>query len=47
MAKINDLTGNMSEWADELGLTYGAMNHRVQRGWSMERIVNTPMRTWD
>ena len=36
----------MSEWADYLGLTYGAMNHRVQRNWSMERIVNTPMREW-
>lgn len=38
-------TMTMSQWAELLGLTYGAMNHRVQRGWSMERIVNTPLRT--
>jgi len=37
-------TMTMSQWADYLGLTYGAINHRVQRNWSMERIVNTPMR---
>lgn len=37
-------THTMSEWADILGLSYGAMNHRVQRNWTMERIVNTPQR---
>ena len=37
-------TLTMSEWADKLGITYGTINHRVQRGWSMERIVNTPQR---
>ena len=35
---------SMSQWAKEFGLTYGAMNHRIQRGWSMERIENTPER---
>lgn len=37
-------TKTMSEWATKLNITYGAINHRVQRDWSMERIVNTPMR---
>lgn len=34
----------MSEWADVLGMSYGTINHRVQRNWSMDRIVNTPQR---
>lgn len=34
----------MSEWAKDLGISYGTMNHRVQRGWSMERISDTPER---
>lgn len=34
----------MSEWARELGISYSTMNHRVQRGWSMDRISNTPER---
>lgn len=37
-------TLTMSEWADKLGISYGTINHRVQRGWSMERIVKTPQR---
>lgn len=41
----NGETRTMSEWAREFGITYGAMNHRIQRGWSMERIQNTPLRT--
>ena len=37
-------TMTMSEWAKEFGISYGAINHRVQRGWSMERIASTPVR---
>lgn len=37
-------TMTMSEWAKELGISYGAINHRIQRGWSMERIASTPVR---
>lgn len=37
-------TLTMSEWADKLGITYSTILHRVQREWSMERIVNTPQR---
>ena len=40
----NGETLTMSEWADKLGITYGTINHRVQRGWPMTRIVNTPQR---
>lgn len=29
----------MAQWARELGVTYGALNHRVQKGQSMEEIV--------
>lgn len=34
----------ISEWADTLGLTYSSMQHRIDRGWSMDRIVTVPMR---
>lgn len=44
MLTYNGETLTMSEWADKLNITYGTINHRVQRGWSMERIVNTPQR---
>lgn len=37
-------TMSMSMWAKALGLSYGTMNRRIQRGWSMERIVTTPER---
>ena len=40
----NGETLTMAQWADKLGYSYSAINHRVQRGWSMERIVNTPQR---
>lgn len=34
----------MAEWAKELGLTYGAIQHRLNRGWPMERIASQPQR---
>ena len=40
----NGKTQSMSMWAKELGLSYGVINHRVQRGWSIERIANIPVR---
>ncbi|SQC67333.1 hypothetical protein [Listeria fleischmannii] len=42
--KYKDKTMTMSQWADYLDITYGTMNSRIQRKWSMERIVNTPIR---
>jgi hypothetical protein len=37
-------TQTMSEWAKELGLSYCAMQHRLDRGWPMERIASQPQR---
>ena len=37
-------TMTLSQWAEELGLSYGVINHRIQRGWDMDRIANTPVR---
>ena len=37
-------TLTLSQWAEELGISYGTINHRIQRGWSMERIASTPQR---
>lgn len=34
-------TLSMSKWAERFGISYGTMNHRIQRGWSMERIEAT------
>lgn len=34
-------TMTMAQWAKELGLSYRTVNQRIQRGWSMERIVST------
>lgn len=45
--KVIEYKGNsmtMSQWASKLGMSYGTINHRVQRGWNIERIVNTPQR---
>jgi hypothetical protein len=33
-----------AEWARELGLTYASIQHRLDRGWSMERIASQPQR---
>lgn len=36
----------MSELAERLGLSYSALQHRLDRGWSMDRIMNTEQRRW-
>ena len=33
-----------ADWARELDLTYPAMQHRLDRGWPMERIASQPQR---
>lgn len=39
----NGKSMTMSEWASELGISYGTMNHRIQRNWDMGRIIsNSP-----
>lgn len=39
-------TQTMSQWASELGFTYKALEHRINRGWSVERALTTPLRRW-
>lgn len=34
----------MSEWAEDFGLSYSAMQHRVECGWPMERIAEQAQR---
>jgi len=36
----------MSELAEKFGLTYSAFQHRVERGWSLDKIANTAQRGW-
>ena len=37
-------TQPLAAWAEELGLNYNTLNTRVQRGWSDERVLGTPIR---
>ena len=37
-------TRSVTEWARLKGLTYKALSNRLDRGWSPERAVDTPMR---
>lgn len=41
MISYHGETMSMSRWAERFGVSYGTMNHRIQRGWSMERIEVT------
>ncbi len=34
------------QWAEEFGMTYSNFYQRYSKGWSMERIANTPVRKW-
>lgn len=44
MISYHGETMSMSKWAKRFGISYGTMNHRIQRGWTMERIEATPER---
>jgi hypothetical protein len=33
----------LCEWAEELGISYYALRHRLNRGWSVERAFTTPV----
>jgi len=41
---LNGKTQPMSAWAEELGLSYGMISHRISRGWSDERTLTQPAR---
>jgi hypothetical protein len=36
-------THTISEWADITGIKYGTLNSRIQRGWDIDRAINTPI----
>lgn len=40
----NGETKIMAEWAEAAGFTYGTLEHRLNRGWSLEDALKTPMR---
>ena len=44
MIDIDGKEMTMSELADYLGLSYSALQHRIDRGWNMERIISQPQR---
>jgi hypothetical protein len=33
----------MSEWCEKLNISTSTFNNRILRGWSIEKIVNTPI----
>jgi len=40
----NGETHNLKQWADKLGLVYRALCSRYERGWSVEDILETPIK---
>lgn len=41
---VNGKTQTISEWAHETGIYRGTLTGRVERGWSIEKAVTTPVR---
>ena len=42
----NGETKTLAQWADTLGICYSTITSRYCRGWSIERIANTPVRVY-
>ena len=40
---LNEKSQTMVEWAEELGMSYMVLSMRIQRGWSHERALTTPV----
>lgn len=40
----NGETKTLKQWSEALNIPYGVLQHRVNRGWSMEKIKDTPVR---
>ena len=38
----NNETCTMAEWANIKGLTYSTLKHRIERGWEIEKALETP-----
>lgn len=37
---------NLQQWADEVGLSFQAIQFRLSNGWSVKRALTTPGRKW-
>jgi hypothetical protein len=44
MLTLSGKTQSLAAWSEELGVKYNTLNTRVQRGWSDERVLTTPIR---
>lgn len=44
MVEFNGEQMTMAELADHLGLSYSALQHRIERGWDIGRIAAQPQR---
>lgn len=40
------VTMPIRSWSEKVGIPYGALNLRLRRGWSTERILTTPVRMY-
>ena len=40
---FNGKTLALAQWAEETGLSYGALKHRLYDGWPTDRILTTPL----
>ncbi len=41
LPKFNGWSFTISEWAKRLGVTYSIINHRLKKGWSLEKTLTT------
>ena len=41
---LNGCTKTLAEWAEEYGIKQDTMYHRLNRGWSIEQAITTPIR---
>ena len=41
------VTHTMSEWSDIVNIPFDVIQHRFQRGWSVERALTTPKRQYN
>ena len=42
ITSFNGVTKNLSQWAENLGITQSAISTRIKRGWSVEKAITTP-----
>lgn len=40
--EFNGRTQTITEWSREIGVSRGALSHRLAEGWSIERALTTP-----